>query len=226
MTKILPVAALAVALAAGGGWLFLQQTGAPSDAQTRLLGSAAAQDAGEADVSSVIDMMQGDPESTVEVIEYASFTCPHCASFHANQYPQLKENYIDTGLIRFVYREIYFDRPGLWASMIARCGGEMRFFGIANMIYEQQADWLAGGQDPALIVENLRRIGLTAGMDADQIDACMADGDQAQNLVAWFEENSTADGIRSTPSFVINGELYSNMNYQDFAALLDEKLAE
>ena len=225
MTKFLPVAALAVALAAGGGWLFLQQTAAPSDTQTRLLGSAAAQDA-EVDTSTVIEMVQGDPEASVEVIEYASYTCPHCASFHANQYPQLKENYIDTGLIRFVYREIYFDRPGLWASMIARCGGELRFFGITDMIYEQQRDWLAGGQDPNLMVENLRRIGLTAGMSAEQIDACMQDGENARNLVAWFEENAETHGVRSTPSFVINGELYSNMSYTDFAALLDEKLAE
>jgi len=225
MTKILPVAALAVVLAAGGGWLLLQQTAAPSDTQTRLLGAAAAQET-DIDTSTVVEMVQGDPDATVEIIEYASFTCPHCASFHANQYPQIKENYIDTGLVRFVYREIYFDRPGLWASMIARCGGELRFFGIANMIYEQQSEWLAGGQDPNLIVENLRRIGLTAGMDAEQIAACMSDGENAQNLVAWFEENSTADGIRSTPSFVINGELHSNMSYEDFAALLDEKLAE
>lgn len=225
MTKLLPVAALAVALAAGGGWLFLQQTAAPSDTQTRLLGSAAAQDA-EVDTSTVIEMVQGDPEASVEVIEYASYTCPHCASFHANQYQQLKENYIDPGLIRFVYREIYFDRPGLWASMIARCGGELRFFGITNMIYEQQSEWLAGGQDPNLIVENLRRIGLTAGLSAEQIDACMQDGENAQNLVAWFEQNAEAHGVRSTPSFVIDGELYSNMSYDDFAALLDEKLAE
>lgn len=226
MTRTIQVAALAIVLAVGGGWLLLNQAAGPSDAQTRLLGAAEAQTAGDADISAITEMVQGDPEATVEVIEYASYTCPHCASFHANQYVQLKENYIDTGLIRFVYREIYFDRPGLWASMIARCGGEQRFFGISNMLYEQQREWLAGGQDPALIVANLRRIGLTAGLTDEQLDACMSDGENAQNLVAWFEANSAADGIRSTPSFVINGELYTNMSYEDFAALLDAELAE
>ena len=225
MTKLLPVAALAVAFAAGGGWLLMQQSAAPSDTRTALLGAAAAQDA-EVDTSTIVEMVQGDPEASVEVIEYASFTCPHCANFHANQYLQLKENYIDPGLIRFVYREVYFDRPGLWASMIARCGGELRFFGITGMLYEQQREWLAGGQDPNLIIENLRRIGRTAGMSDEQMDVCMQDGETAQNLVAWFEENAEADGIRSTPSFVIDGELYSNMSYDDFAAILDEKLAE
>ena len=183
MTKILPVAAIALAIIAGGGWLLTQQAAAPSDTQTRLLGAAAAQTT-DIDTSTIAEMIQGDPEASVEVIEYASYTCPHCASFHANQYQQLKENYIDTGLIRFVYREVYFDRPGLWGSMLARCGGEERFFGISNLLYEQQREWLAGGQDPNLIVENLRRIGLTAGMDVEQIDACLSDGENAQNLVA------------------------------------------
>ena len=109
------------------------------------------------DPSSIIDMVQGSADALVEVVEYASFTCPHCASFHANVYPQLKANYIETGKVRFVYREVYFDRFGLWASMIARCGGEMRFFGIANLIYEKQRDWTASG-DPVTIVAELRKL--------------------------------------------------------------------
>jgi len=225
MTKFLPIAALAIAVIAGGGW-FLGQGGSTGSGQGLLPGAAQAQEATEADASAVVEMVQGDPDAAVEVIEYASFTCPHCATFHADQYQQLLENYIEPGKIRFVYREIYFDRPGLWASMLARCGGEMRFFGISEMLYEQQREWLAGGQDPALIVENLRRIGLTAGMSGEEIDACMSDGETAANLVAWFEANAEADAIRSTPSFVIDGELFSNMNYTDFAAILDEKLGE
>ena len=187
--------------------------------------TAAADDATEV-APGIIEMVEGNPDAAVEVIEYASYTCPHCAAFNANQYQQIKENYIDTGMIRFVYREIYFDRFGLWASMMARCGGPVRFFGITDMLYSTQRDWLAGGQDPALVAANLRRMALTAGMEESQIDACMADAEMAQNLVAWFEENAARDGIESTPSFLINGELYSNMSYEDFAAILDEKLAE
>lgn len=226
MTKVLPIAALAAVLAVGGGWMLLQGTSGPSDTQTRLLGAATAQEAAEVDTSTIAEMVQGDPDATIEVIEYASFTCPHCASFHANQYEELKANYIDTGLIRFVYREVYFDRPGLWASMLARCGGELRFFGIADMLYENQAEWLAVRDDPAVIVDQLRRIGITAGMEAEQIDACLQDADTARTLVTWYEENAAEDGVRSTPSFVINGELYSNMSYADFAAVLDAELAE
>lgn len=178
-----------------------------------------------ADAPAIVEMVLGNPDATVEVIEYASYTCPHCASFHANQFDQLKANYIDTGKIRFVYREIYFDRFGLWASMIARCGGSERFFGITEMIYDTQRDWTAGG-DPAQIAANLRQIGKIAGLEDEALDACMSDGAQAQALVDWFTENSTRDEIDSTPSFVINGEKFSNMAYEAFAEILDAKLAE
>ena len=221
MKKLLPVIALAIFAVLGGTW-FLTQSSDPSDP---ILGSALAQEAGEIDTSTVAEMVLGNSDAAVEVIEYASFTCPHCAAFHANQFQELKANYIDTGLIKFVYREIYFDRFGLWASMVARCGGEMRFFGISDMLYDQQREWIAGGQDPALIAGNLRRIGLTAGLDGEQVDACLSDPTTAQTLVAWFEENSARDEITSTPSFIINGEKFSNMSYSDFAAVLDERLA-
>jgi protein-disulfide isomerase len=221
MKKLLPVIALAIFAVLGGTW-FLTQSTNPSDP---ILGSALAQEAGEIDTSTVAEMVLGNPDAAVEVIEYASFTCPHCAAFHANQFQELKANYIDTGLIKFVYREIYFDRFGLWASMVARCGGEMRFFGISDMLYDQQREWIAGGQDPALIAGNLRRIGLTAGLDGEQVDACLSDPTTAQTLVAWFEENSARDEITSTPSCIINGEKFSNMAYSDFAAVLDERLA-
>ncbi len=217
---LLATAVSATALALGGGWL-LTRPGSPSDA---LLGAALAQDA-TVDTSTIVEMIEGNPDAAVEVIEYASFTCPHCANFHANQYQQLKANYIDTGKIRFVYREIYFDRPGLWASMIARCGGPLRFFGIADMLYDQQHEWTAGG-DPATIAQNLRNIGKIAGLDDATLDACMIDADTAQSLVAWFEENSTRDEISSTPSFLINGVKYSNMSYEDFAAILETELAK
>tara|TARA_R110002072_G_scaffold68701_2_gene166950 strand:+ start:183 stop:845 length:663 start_codon:yes stop_codon:yes gene_type:complete len=220
MTNKLSIAALALAIIAGGTW-FLSRPTAPTDP---LFGAALAQDA-EADTSGIIEMVQGSEDATVEVIEYASFTCPHCANFHADQYPQIKANYIDTGKVRFVYREIYFDRPGLWASMVARCGDQMRFFGIADMIYDQQRDWASAG-DPATIANSLRSIGKIAGLTDEDLDVCMADAETAQALYTWSEANRELDNISSTPSFVINGELYSNMAYAEFAAILDEKLAE
>jgi protein-disulfide isomerase len=165
------------------------------------------------------DMVLGSADAPIEIIEYASYTCPHCANFHSDVFDKIKENYIDTGKVRFVYREVYFDRYGLWASMVARCGGEERFFGISDLIYSGQSEWTKG--EPAAIAENLRKIGLTAGLDKDALEACLADGEQAQALVAWFQENAERDGVSGTPTFLINGKKFSNADYATFAEHLD-----
>jgi len=214
------LAVVAAAVVAGGAW-FATQSSEPEQTTNSNV-TDAVDVAGDFDV---LEMVQGNPESAVEVIEYASYTCPHCAAFHASQYQDLKENYIETGLIRFVYREVYFDQPGLWASMIARCGGEDRFFGISNLLYEDQQGWSRAG-DGSAIAAALRNIGKVAGITDEELDACMSDGENAQELMAWYRANAEADQVQGTPSFIINGERYSNMTYDDFAEILDEKLAE
>lgn len=209
----------AAALLAGGGWWASR----PAPGSDLLPGAAMAQDA--AAPMEITDMVLGNPDAAVEIIEYASYTCPYCARFHANQFKDLKADYIDTGLIRFVYREVYFDRPGLWASMIARCAGEERFHGITNLIYEQQQDW-ARETNPAALVEKLKTIGRTVGMTDEVLDACMQDAALAQSLVSWYEANRDADGVNSTPTLFINGQQYPNMAYPELAALIDAALAE
>ena len=169
------------------------------------------------------EMTLGDPNAPIEMVEYASFTCPHCARFHQSAFKEIKANYIDTGKVHFGYREVFFDRPGLWASLIARCGGPLRFFSIVEMIYEKQAEWVASG-DPAVIAEELEKLGKVAGLDQETVSACMQNADLAQNLNSWYKVNADRDGIRSTPSFMIDGQLVSNMSYAEFAALLDAKL--
>jgi protein-disulfide isomerase len=230
MIRTTSVAALAAAFALGGAWM-LTRAEAPTAGEATP-GAAVAQGAPaeeaaptEAAAVQVPDMTMGAPDAPIEVIEYGSFTCPHCADFHADQFQQLKADWIDTGRVRFTFREVYFDRFGLWASMIARCGGEMRFFGIHDMLYEGQAEWI-GDQQPQTIADNLKRIGLTAGLDQATLDACLADEAQAEALVAWFQGNAEADGITATPTFLIDGEPYSNMPWTEFEAVLEEKLAD
>ena len=171
------------------------------------------------------DFSIGSPDATVKVVEYASFTCPHCAAFHANVWPQLKTNYVDTGKVQFTYREVYFDRYGLWAAMVARCGGEMRYFGIIDMIFEQQQEW-AASDDPNVVVGNLRTIGKAAGLDDAALDVCLKDGAKAEAMVAHFEANMEADGVEGTPTFIINGTKHSNMSYDDMKAIIDAELAK
>ncbi|MHA6262944.1 DsbA family protein [Arenibacterium sp. CAU 1754] len=190
-----------------------------------LVSSANAQetDAAEVDTSSIVDMAIGDENAPVTIIEYASYTCPHCATFHQGPFKKLKADYIDTGKVRFIYREVYFDRYGLWASMIARCGGPEKFFGITDLIFAGQSTWARAGGAPEIVGE-LRKIGRLAGIEKDALEACLQDSENAQTLVAWYQANAEADGVTATPSFVMNGRKVENQNYEDFAKLIEEEL--
>lgn len=207
-----------------GGWALSSKMGGNSTEIAMMPGAANAQTASaDVDTSTITDMMQGNPDAAVTLTEYASFTCPHCAAFHSGPYKQLKADFIDTGKINFIYREVYFDRPGLWASMVARCGGQEKFFGIADLIYKGQSEWVRAGE-PAAIVDELRKIGRLAGLDNDTLEACLQDAKMAQTLVAWYQENGERDNIDSTPSFLINGTKHSNMSYADMKALIQAEL--
>jgi len=197
---------------------------------TPLAGAAQAQEAGAAadaadiDIASVIEMAKGSETAPVTIIEYASYTCPHCADFHADQYRQLAP-YIADGRVRYVMREVYQHRFGLWASMMARCSGDqMRFFGLKDVLFDTQQDWIGQG-DPATIADNLRTIGLTAGLEPAMLDACMADAATAQTLIAWSEANATADDVRGTPTLVINGTTYANMSFAEMTGIIDPIIA-
>lgn len=212
---------LSALVLAAGGWSLTRPASQTGMAD---LGMANAQ-ASDVDTSGIVEMTLGADDAPVTVIEYASFTCPHCATFHNGPLQQMKADYVDTGKVRFVYRDVYFDRYGLWAAMIARCEPS-KFFGVTDLLYQQQSQWIAGGNDPAQIAENLRRIGRVAGLDNDQLEACLADNDTAQAMVAWYQTNAEADDVNSTPTLIINGEKHGNMSYADLSAILDEKLGE
>ncbi len=170
-------------------------------------------------------MALGPADAKVTIIEYASFTCPHCANFHEAVFKPLKADYIDTGKVRFEFREVYFDRYGLWAAMTARCGGDLRFFGVSDILFSTQQEW-AGTDDAGTVVENLKRIGRTVGMDDAALDVCLNDAGMAQALVAQYQTNSTADGVEGTPTILINGEKHPNMSYADLKLIIDPLLAE
>ncbi|WP_271949636.1 DsbA family protein [Ruegeria faecimaris] len=218
MSRIATGICAAIAIAAGGYWL-TQSNSTPSNP---LVGSAEAQQT-DLDTSTIIEMVQGSADAPVEIVEYASYTCPHCATFHQGTYKELKKNYIDTGKVKFTYREVYFDKYGLWASMVARCGGPEKFFGISDLIYKDQSKWTRAG-GPAEIVDELRKIGRLAGISNDQLDACLQDGTRAQTLVAWYQENAERDDIRATPSFIVNGKKVDNQSYEEFKKLIDAEL--
>ncbi len=217
MTRLMSGVLAAIAVTAGAFAL----SGAQG-ANTSLISAASAQEA-EVDTSTIVEMVQGAEDAPVTLIEYASYTCPHCASFHADGYKKLKADFIDTGKVKFIYREVYFDRYGLWASMIARCAGPEKFFGITDLLFTDQSHWARAG-DAGAIVDELRKIGKLAGLGADQLEACLQDGTKAQTLVTWYQENATRDDVRSTPSFLLNGAKLDNQPYADMKELIKAEL--
>ncbi|NRB20060.1 MAG: DsbA family protein [Rhodobacteraceae bacterium] len=222
MARLMTGVLAAVAVVAGGYALMGPDTPGTVPALP-FVGAASAQEAAEVDTSSITEMVMGAEDAPVTLIEYASYTCPHCANFHSGAYQQLKADYIDTGKVKFIYREVYFDRYGLWASLIARCAGPEKFFGISDLIYSGQSTWSrAGGASE--IVDELRKIGRLAGIENEQLEACLADGTKAQTLVSWYQQNAEADDIQSTPSFILNGTAVANQGYESFKALIDAEL--
>jgi protein-disulfide isomerase len=178
----------------------------------------------EAVAPEVKDFSLGDPNAPVKIVEYASFTCPHCANFHESVFKPLKAEYIDSGKVHFTLREVYFDRYGLWAAMVARCGGDLKYFGVSDVLFSTQAEW-AASDDPTVVVANIRKIGLTAGMTNEQLDVCMNDAAMAEAMVKRFETNMAADQVDGTPTLFINGEKHANMSYTDLKAIIDTALA-
>ena len=167
------------------------------------------------------DIPLGDENAPVTIIEYASFTCPHCASFHNNVWDKLKENYIDTGKVRFIMREVYFDKYGLWASMTARCAGPEGFHPMVDTYLKTQNVWTRAPD----VGQAIQQIGRRAGLSEERLRACLTDRDYAKALLDDYKKNAAADDVRSTPTFVINGEkAVGSMSYEEFAKLVDAKL--
>ncbi|NUB46336.1 DsbA family protein [Fertoebacter nigrum] len=230
MAKKLGLAALALVVAGGLGLWAFGGAGVQTAGQSLLPVTAAmAQETGSAPAEApaetpvVPDMVMGNADAKVTLTEYASYTCPHCATFHASVFKQVKAEYIDTGKVKFVLREVYFDRYGLWAAMVARCGGEMRYFGISDILFNTQQEW-AASDDAMTVVENLRKIGRTAGMDDATLNACLEDGAMAQALVTTYQANAEADDVQSTPTLLVNGEKHGNMSYEELKTILDAAL--
>ncbi|TCP61628.1 thioredoxin-like protein [Rhodovulum bhavnagarense] len=213
MIRILTLSLCLIVLTALAG--AVPRVGAPG--QT-LPGAAFAQEA-----VTVQPFTLGDPDAPITFAEYASFTCGHCADFHDDVFKRLKAEYIDTGKVHFTYQEVYWDRYAIWAGLLARCGGETRFFGLVSMLYEKQREWI-DPKDPARTADNLRRIGRTAGLDDAQMDACFNDVKLAEALIARSDEVTKRDGVDGTPSMMIDGELYQNMSYRRLKKILDDKL--
>ena len=189
-----------------------------------MLGFAYAADPSKVE-SKYIEMSKGNDNAPVVFVEYASLTCPACAAFHSNVYPQLNKEYIETGKVKFIHREIYFDKAGLWAALTARCtNGVNRYFGMLDLLYSEQPIW-SRNESSDKIVDSLLKISSKSGIEKAKAISCLEDQEKALDLVNEFQIYVNKDAIESTPTFIINGEKYANRPYDELKKIIDKELA-
>ncbi|MGD9650386.1 MAG: DsbA family protein [Dongiaceae bacterium] len=164
------------------------------------------------------DPVLGNANAPVTIVEYASFTCPHCAHFHEQVLPQLKEKYLDTGKAKLIFREFPFDKVALSAALLVRCLPNDQYFAAAGLIFKTQNSWIAEKDHNAALINRLRIAGLTE----EKARACLDNKAMAEAILQRQLEAQQKLGITSTPSFLINGrKLVGARPIEDFAAAIE-----
>lgn len=166
------------------------------------------------------DVFYGSADAPVTIVEYASLTCPHCANFHASVLPKLKEGPIAAGKARLIFRDFPLDGLALRAAALARCGGPERRLGILDLLFESQGAW-ARSDDP---LGALAAVGKLAGIKEEASRACMADTGMFDRIIAEAKEGEEKHKVRSTPSFVIDDQLYrGGVTAEDLISVIESR---
>ena len=171
----------------------------------RLIAQAMAQSASDvAKPVSLPDMAIGPADAKVTITEFASMTCPHCAAFNAEVFPKVKSEFIDTGKVRYVFREFPLDIKAAAGSMLARCIAKddaPKYFAVVDLLFRQQNDWVMKNT-----TETLTRIGKQAGLTQQQVEDCLKDQALLNKIEADQKYANEVLKVDSTPTFFINGE--------------------
>lgn len=159
------------------------------------------------------DRVLGKADAPNTIFEFFSLTCPHCADFEEHTYPKLKQEWVDTGKAKIVYRDYPLDQNALKAAMVARCAPPDRYPAFVEVLFKQQLVW-GMQKDPT---DALKKIAALGGIGADQFDKCINDQDLSKQIVAEEYEAQTKYGVDSTPTFFVNGKkVVGALPYEDF----------
>ena len=145
----------------------------------------------------------GAPGARVTIIEFASLSCPHCAEFHKTRFDWLKENYIDTGKVRFIFRDFPLNRPALLGSMVAHCAEPSKYFAYLSLLFKNQEKW-AFSQP---VEEQLVKLARVSGMGQEKLLNCLQDEALAERIIQSRLESQNTYNIESTPSFLVGDQL-------------------
>src|SRR3954464_8703886 len=165
---------------------------------------------------SLPDMALGPANAPVTITEFASMTCPHCAAFNADVFPKIKSTYIDTGKIRYIFRDFPLDIKAAAGSMLARCIAKDdagKYFAVIDMLFKQQNDWVTKNTTETLI-----RIGKKAGLSQQAVETCLKDQALLDKIAADQKFASDVLKVNSTPTFFVNGEmLRGEQTFEEFS---------
>jgi protein-disulfide isomerase len=166
------------------------------------------------------DRSLGKDDAPVTVVEYASMTCPHCAHFHETTYPELKKRYIDTGKVRFIFREFPLDSLAAGAAMLARCADKDKFFPLIETLFQRQRQWAVEKPIPPLLA-----LAKQAGFTEQSFNACLSDQKMLDAIGAEQKRATDKFGVNSTPTLFVNGRLQrGGTSIEDLAKLIDPLL--
>ncbi|MBV9563861.1 MAG: DsbA family protein [Bradyrhizobium sp.] len=171
----------------------------------RLISEAMAQSATDvAKPVSLPDMVLGPADAKVTITEFASMTCPHCAAFNEQVFPKIKAEFIDSGKVRYIFREFPLDIKAAAGSMLSRCiakGDSGKYFAVTDLLFRSQSDWVMKNT-----TEALGRIGKQAGLSQKEVEECLKDQALLNKIEADQKYASEVLKVDSTPTFFINGE--------------------
>jgi protein-disulfide isomerase len=208
--KWIGAAIAAVLIIAAAGYYFSTR-----DAQT------ASGQTGVMEEQALPDIVMGEADALVTIVEYASMTCPHCATFHLNTLPGIKEKYIDTGKAKLILREFPFDPRAAAAAMLARCAPQERFYPLIDVLFQRQNEW-ATADDPRPILLQTAKL---AGFTQESFEACLKNQELLDNVRAVQEKAADDYGVSSTPTLFVNGEKHAGaLSVEDLSKIIDEKL--
>ncbi|MGQ4275282.1 thioredoxin domain-containing protein [Terrihabitans sp. B22-R8] len=195
--------------------------------QTSAASSQSTPAAGDVSVSDLMaegalpDIALGAENAPVTIVEYASLTCPHCAVFQTQTFPALKQNYIDSGKVRYIFREFPLDNYATAGFMLARCSDQSKYYPIIDAFFAQQRAFL----DAADPFQWIQAFGKEVGFTQESLDACLSNQDLLDNVMAVRQRASEKFGVSSTPSFFINGKIRrGSMTIEELSKEIDPLL--
>lgn len=170
------------------------------------------------------DITLGSDKAPVTIVEYASMTCPHCAHFSETTFPELKKRYIDTGKVRFIFREFPFDKVAAAAFMLARCagkqGGSERYMAVVDTLFAKQLEWVVN--EPRAPLENIAK---QFGFTDETFKQCLTNQKVLDGIEAVRDRAVQKLGVNSTPTFFVNGKkLVGDVGIDTLAKEIDPQL--